>query len=328
MYPSALSLQFRIFFFFQAEDGIRDVAVTGVQTCALPILRRIHSASQRLMTQSRSHLAGTTPFQNRIPVRLLAPQHVKGRLGQMARHCSNGFVVSLALAQTVIELADVPLRTAPVIDGHRVGGLHKCPLQIAVHVRSQPAVPHAAAAGVHPWGGSCIAGQMRASGKRPMSPISSAMGAARISAIPASVISRSISGVTSTKSSSRCSSCRICRTRKSICASNCLQTQRVCSGNGSIRASSSARALFPYASLYSLGGTPYLASVAVRRFFSRVRCSTSTSRVRVNSRKSRNGLGGIHTVGSVPLRCRRLSPCTSSLSVLLISPIISLALRG
>src|SRR5216684_7958725 len=27
------------FFFFQAEDGIRDVAVTGVQTCALPILR-------------------------------------------------------------------------------------------------------------------------------------------------------------------------------------------------------------------------------------------------------------------------------------------------
>src|SRR6266550_5952782 len=26
-----------VVFFFQAEDGIRDVAVTGVQTCALPI---------------------------------------------------------------------------------------------------------------------------------------------------------------------------------------------------------------------------------------------------------------------------------------------------
>ena len=26
-----------IFFFFQAEDGIRDRLVTGVQTCALPI---------------------------------------------------------------------------------------------------------------------------------------------------------------------------------------------------------------------------------------------------------------------------------------------------
>src|SRR5687768_18561126 len=30
------------FFFFQAEDGIRDVAVTGVQTCALPISPRPH----------------------------------------------------------------------------------------------------------------------------------------------------------------------------------------------------------------------------------------------------------------------------------------------
>ena len=26
-----------VFFFFQAEDGIRDLIVTGVQTCALPI---------------------------------------------------------------------------------------------------------------------------------------------------------------------------------------------------------------------------------------------------------------------------------------------------
>src|SRR5207248_6090877 len=30
------------FFFFQAEDGIRDRTVTGVQTCALPILRRAY----------------------------------------------------------------------------------------------------------------------------------------------------------------------------------------------------------------------------------------------------------------------------------------------
>src|SRR5699024_11719785 len=28
-----------VFFFFQAEDGIRDRNVTGVQTCALPILK-------------------------------------------------------------------------------------------------------------------------------------------------------------------------------------------------------------------------------------------------------------------------------------------------
>src|SRR5258708_19014577 len=29
-----------VFFFFQAEDGIRDDLVTGVQTCALPISRK------------------------------------------------------------------------------------------------------------------------------------------------------------------------------------------------------------------------------------------------------------------------------------------------
>ena len=29
------------FFFFQAEDGIRDIGVTGVQTCALPIYPEI-----------------------------------------------------------------------------------------------------------------------------------------------------------------------------------------------------------------------------------------------------------------------------------------------
>src|SRR6266853_283153 len=28
-----------LLFFYQAEDGIRDLTVTGVQTCALPILR-------------------------------------------------------------------------------------------------------------------------------------------------------------------------------------------------------------------------------------------------------------------------------------------------
>src|SRR2546430_8839471 len=30
-------IDFRVAFFFQAEDGIRDLTVTGVQTCALPI---------------------------------------------------------------------------------------------------------------------------------------------------------------------------------------------------------------------------------------------------------------------------------------------------
>src|SRR5690606_41123277 len=36
------------FFFFQAEDGIRDFHVTGVQTCALPIYHRRHRRLPRL----------------------------------------------------------------------------------------------------------------------------------------------------------------------------------------------------------------------------------------------------------------------------------------
>src|SRR5207237_5974938 len=39
-------------FFFQAEDGIRDSSVTGVQTCALPIFPRRRSKRSRL---SRSY---------------------------------------------------------------------------------------------------------------------------------------------------------------------------------------------------------------------------------------------------------------------------------
>src|SRR5256884_7148008 len=35
-------------FFFQAEDGIRDVAVTGVQTCALPIYPQPHTFTEVL----------------------------------------------------------------------------------------------------------------------------------------------------------------------------------------------------------------------------------------------------------------------------------------
>src|SRR5256884_2643927 len=38
--PERVSATVYLVFFFQAEDGIRDVAVTGVQTCALPISAR------------------------------------------------------------------------------------------------------------------------------------------------------------------------------------------------------------------------------------------------------------------------------------------------
>src|SRR5687768_17713327 len=53
-----MSCMFVVFFFFQAEDGIRDVAVTGVQTCALPIFNisdteayHLYQAAELLVTR-------------------------------------------------------------------------------------------------------------------------------------------------------------------------------------------------------------------------------------------------------------------------------------
>src|SRR2546422_6066460 len=51
-----------LFFFFQAEDGIRDVAVTGVQTCALPISeafarrkKHMHTLPESFVYSARRH---------------------------------------------------------------------------------------------------------------------------------------------------------------------------------------------------------------------------------------------------------------------------------
>src|SRR5256886_13522383 len=56
------------FFFFQAEDGIRDLTVTGVQTCALPICARV--------PRSLPASAAMTIGSSKIPVtfaRIVAP---------------------------------------------------------------------------------------------------------------------------------------------------------------------------------------------------------------------------------------------------------------
>src|SRR5438445_13609407 len=42
-------------FFFQAEDGIRDIGVTGVQTCALPISGRRPGGELRRYAQRTAH---------------------------------------------------------------------------------------------------------------------------------------------------------------------------------------------------------------------------------------------------------------------------------
>src|SRR5690606_40380494 len=71
-----------IFFFFQAEDGIRDFHVTGVQTCALPICqllpdspvaaqvrRFLLSAEESAAVEQRLETARFTRFQERADYR-------------------------------------------------------------------------------------------------------------------------------------------------------------------------------------------------------------------------------------------------------------------
>src|ERR1039457_781417 len=54
-----------LFFFFQAEDGIRDYKVTGVQTCALPIYLNLRDQFQRDILSMRTRFNETRT--GRIP---------------------------------------------------------------------------------------------------------------------------------------------------------------------------------------------------------------------------------------------------------------------
>src|SRR2546430_9658651 len=61
------------FFFFQAEDGIRDLTVTGVQTCALPICAvRDRPGGAGVLRGGRAAVAGLrgTAAQRHAPVEL------------------------------------------------------------------------------------------------------------------------------------------------------------------------------------------------------------------------------------------------------------------
>src|SRR2546428_8387135 len=61
-----------VFFFFQAEDGIRDLIVTGVQTCALPICREALGSPipwKRLLEDAVRHAGdgfAVSPGQRRV----------------------------------------------------------------------------------------------------------------------------------------------------------------------------------------------------------------------------------------------------------------------
>src|SRR5437870_10266636 len=90
-------LFFSCFFFFQAEDGIRDGHVTGVQTCALPICRiRISSSTIAILvmsvalswsfksTQSDIEICSIYSTNRLLVIRLVQNQ----KLSQQVQECS------------------------------------------------------------------------------------------------------------------------------------------------------------------------------------------------------------------------------------------------
>src|SRR5207248_7095572 len=68
-------------FFFQAEDGIRDRTVTGVQTCALPILRRTPASRP----PKRCPACGTPTVKPESGVWTICPNRA-GCAGQVLQH--------------------------------------------------------------------------------------------------------------------------------------------------------------------------------------------------------------------------------------------------
>src|SRR5207248_7520509 len=95
-----------LYFFFQAEDGIRDRTVTGVQTCALPILHvhmnyggAYHNTPGHLAAQARAedlHVVENLIVnkEQRIPdisyFRTDADRSEERRVGKEARARSSG----------------------------------------------------------------------------------------------------------------------------------------------------------------------------------------------------------------------------------------------
>src|SRR2546422_9368557 len=81
-----------LFFFFQAEDGIRDVAVTGVQTCALPISAE---RSSELRPAPAGAQTSAPPTVDRLAVRVVVDSYQIGRASCRERGEISGGAVSL-----------------------------------------------------------------------------------------------------------------------------------------------------------------------------------------------------------------------------------------
>src|SRR2546430_161850 len=89
-------------FFFQAEDGIRDLTVTGVQTCALPISRPLRSRQAMSITRPAFPMP-SDPFVPELP-----PLYLEDVRLRLAEEADYAFLRALYRQVRAAELAPVP----------------------------------------------------------------------------------------------------------------------------------------------------------------------------------------------------------------------------
>src|ERR1035437_10066792 len=96
------------FFFFQAEDGIRDIGVTGVQTCALPIWGPRQSRCHSLLIKRFKSQGGRFEFQRlNVPSICARQQSTAGTWNYQATFCGHILLERLPAVPSAVDCKQI-----------------------------------------------------------------------------------------------------------------------------------------------------------------------------------------------------------------------------
>src|SRR5216683_5332331 len=115
------------FFFFQAEDGIRDLIVTGVQTCALPIsyvLRKIGPARATALFVTGLRIDAKRAHEVGLVERLVEPSDLDAAVGRVLDAIISGGPKAVNAAKRLVrEVEGRPLDEVAELTVKRIADL-------------------------------------------------------------------------------------------------------------------------------------------------------------------------------------------------------------